>query len=134
MTDKTVKTAHVHSHEEHEHAHTDEHGNVYYHSHDHGSVDENGHRHSHSHSPEHKKAVMNRLSRAIGHLESVKRMVEDDRDCSEVLIQLMAVNSALKNTGKVILREHMSHCIVDSIKEGDYEAVEELDKAIEMFM
>ena len=46
--------------------------------------------HHHHHSPEHLKAVSNRLARAIGHLESIKRMVEEDRDCSEILIQLMA--------------------------------------------
>ena len=44
--------------------------------------------HHHHHSPEHLKAVSNRLARAIGHLESIKRMVEEDRDCSEILIQL----------------------------------------------
>ena len=60
--------------------------------------------HHHHHSPEHLKAVSNRLARAIGHLESIKRMVEEDRDCSEILIQLMAVKAAINNTGKVILK------------------------------
>lgn len=122
--------AHTHTHEAH--THTDENGNVITHTHEHET--DSAHRHSHSHSPEHQKRIINRLSRAIGHLESVKRMLEDDRDCSEVLIQLMAVNAAIKNTGKAILREHMSHCIIDAMKEGDYSAIEELDKAIEMFM
>ena len=117
-----------------EHKHVDEHGHEYFHTHTHGSDGTNFHLHSHSHSPEHKKRVTNRLARAIGHLESVKRMVEDDKDCSEILIQLMAVNAALKNTGKVILREHISHCIVDAIKQGDYDAISELEKAIEQFM
>ena len=49
------------------------------------------------------KNVINRLSRAIGHLEAVKQMVEQSRDCSEVLIQLAAVKSAINNTGKIIL-------------------------------
>ncbi len=63
-------------------------------------IGEHGHHHSHAQT----KAVLNRLSRAIGHLESIKRMVEDGRDCSEVLIQLSAVKSAINNTGKIILR------------------------------
>ena len=67
------------------------------HHHDHGGT---GHVHRHVHSAEEKKKVMNRLSRAIGHLEAVKRMVERDEDCSEVLIQLAAVRSAINNTGK----------------------------------
>ena len=53
--------------------------------------------HSHNHVHTNTKAVLNRLSRTIGHLEAVKRMVEDGRDCSEVLIQLSAVKSAINN-------------------------------------
>lgn len=83
---------------------------------------------------ENTKAVINRLSRAIGHLESIRRMVEEGRDCSEVLIQLSAVKSAINNTGKVILQDHIQHCIVDAVKDGDMEALEELNKAIDRFM
>lgn len=88
----------------------------------------------HHHSEESKKAVINRLSRAIGHLESVKKMVEEDMDCSEVLIQLAAVKSAINNTGKVILKDHISHCIVHAIEEGDSEVIEDLEHAIDKFI
>ena len=88
----------------------------------------------HSHTHENTKAVINRLSRAIGHLESIRRMVEEGRDCSEVLIQLSAVKSAINNTGKVILQDHIQHCIVDAVQDGDMEALEELNKAIDRFM
>ena len=118
----------------HEHTHVDARGNVYTHVHEHGSDEAAGHRHSHSHPEEYRKRVSNRLARAIGHLESVKRMVEDDRDCSEILIQLMAVDSAIKNTGKVILDEHIKHCISDAVDEGDHEAIENLRKAIDIFL
>ena len=91
-----------------------------------------GHGHHHSHAQT--KAVLNRLSRAIGHLESIKRMVEDGRDCSEVLIQLSAVKSAINNTGKIILQDHIEHCIVDAVEHGDREAIKELEKAIDRFM
>ena len=90
--------------------------------------------HAHTHSHEHTKAVLNRLSRAIGHLESIRRMVEDGRDCSEVLIQLSAVKSAINNTGKVILQDHIEHCILDAVREGDIHALDELNKAIDRFM
>ena len=76
------------------------------------------------------KAVSNRLSRAIGHLESIRRMVEDGRDCTEVLVQLSAVN----NAGKVILQDHIEHCIADAVRNGDMQVLEELNKAIEGFM
>ena len=106
------------------HVHSD--GTVHTHAHGHG--------HGHYHHHENTKAVLNRLSRAIGHLESIKRMVEDGRDCSEVLIQLSAVKSAINNTGKVILEDHIKHCLVDAIESGDMEAIEELNKAIDRFI
>lgn len=89
---------------------------------------------SHTHSHEHTKQVLNRLSRASGHLESVKRMVEDGRDCSEVLLQLSAVISALNNTSKVILKDHMEHCIMDAVASGDKAAIEQIAKAIYRFI
>lgn len=92
------------------------------------------HHHGHTHSHTHTKAVLNRLSRAIGHMESIRRMVEEGRDCSEVLIQLSAVKAAINNTGKVILQDHIEHCIVDAIESGDHEALEELNKAIDRFI
>lgn len=88
----------------------------------------------HTHPHENTKAVLNRLSRAIGHLKSIKTMVEDGRDCSEVLIQLSAVKAAINNTGKVVLKDHLSHCLIDSIETGNMEAIEELNKAIDQFV
>lgn len=98
------------------------------HSHSHNGA--NGYKHSHQNT----KAVLNRLSRASGHLESVKRMVEDGKDCSQVLIQLSAVIAALNNTGKVILKDHMENCIVDAVESGDKTAIENLNKAIDSFI
>ena len=90
--------------------------------------------HGHTHSHEHTRAVVNRLARAIGHLQRVKSMVEDGYDCSEVLIQLAAVRSAINNTGKVILKDHLEHCVVDALEHQDYEAIKELNAAIEQFV
>lgn len=99
-----------------------------------GTIVEHTHSHTHTHTHQNTRAVLNRLSRAIGHLESIKRMVEDGRDCSEVLIQLSAVKSAINNAGKVILQDHIEHCIVDAVESGDKEAIKELQKAIDQFM
>ena len=79
------------------------------------------------------KAVVNRLARAIGHLESVKRMVEDGRDCTDVLIQLAAVRSALNNTAKIILKDHIEHCISDA-DHGDGDSLQHLNDAIDKFI
>ncbi len=78
--------------------------------------------------------MTNRLSRIIGHLQSVKTMVENDRDCSEVLIQLSAVDSAVRSVSRVILKEHLSTCIVDAVKEDDFESLDELNEAIDKFL
>lgn len=103
-----------------DHTHNEKHN----HSHD------KGHHHSH----ENTQAVLNRMSRAIGHMEAVKRMVEDGRDCSEVLIQIAAVRSAINNIGKIILEDHISHCIVDAVEHGDTKALDDLKEAIEKFV
>ena len=101
---------------------------------DHEYMHAHGIAHSHGHVHENQKVVLNRLARAIGHLEKVKRMVEQGEDCSEVLVQLAAVRSALNSTGKVILQDHMRHCMVDAISAGDHAAVEELCDAIQKFV
>ena len=113
-----VHKYHFHSQEEHEFLHA------------HGIA----HHHGHGHVHENQRAVINRLARVVGHLEKVKRMVEEGYDCSEVLIQLAAVRSALDNTGKVILKDHMRHCMVDAVAAGDMEAIEDLCEAIDKFM
>ena len=92
------------------------------------------HGHGHPHVHENKKVVSNRLARAIGHLQRVKRMVDEDYDCSEVLIQLAAVRAALESTGKVILQDHIQHCIVDAVEEGDEQAIADLCAAIDKFI
>ena len=91
-------------------------------------------RHSHHHSPEEKKRQLPRLARIIGHLNYVKRLIEDDADCAEVLTQLSASRSALNGLGKEIIQEHISHCITHAVEDGNMEAIEEFQKAIERFV
>ncbi|MBO5170774.1 MAG: metal-sensing transcriptional repressor [Candidatus Faecousia sp.] len=117
--------------QEHCRDHDHDHGHDQDHDHDHAYLHAHGIPHSHGHVHENQKAVVNRLSRAIGHLEKVKRMVEEGYDCSEVLVQLAAVRSALDNTGKVILKDHMRHCMVDAVAAGDQEAINDLIAAID---
>ncbi len=90
--------------------------------------------HGHVHSHTQTKAVLNRMSRLIGHLEKVKRMVEAGDDCSDVLIQLSAVDAALRGVGRIILKDHISHCIVDAARDNDAAAIERLNKAIDQFL
>jgi len=89
---------------------------------------EKHHRHSET------KKVIDRLSRAAGHVEAIKKMVAEDRDCSDVLIQLAAVRSAINNVGKIILNDHMEHCVAEAIGTGDKEALSRLQAAIDQFL
>ncbi len=89
-------------------------------------------RHTHTHKET--KNVLNRIARIIGHMNSVKGMIEDGRDCSEVLIQLSAVDASIKSLSRVILKDHISTCIVDAVQNNDDKAIEELNRAIDKFM
>lgn len=100
------------------------------HTHEHPHSHADGHPHHH----ENTKAVLNRMSRAIGHMESIKTMIEDGRDCSEVLIQIAAVRSAINNIGKIILEDHIKHCVVDALETGDQKVLDDLDEAINKFV
>ena len=86
------------------------------------------------HTHEHTKAVLNRMSRAIGHMNAVKKMIEDGRDCSDVLIQLSAIRSEITGVSKVILKDHIDHCIVDAVKDNDEDAIEHLKGAIDKLL
>ncbi len=78
--------------------------------------------------------VVHRLSRIIGHLEAIRRMVEQGQDCSKVLIQLAAVKAAVNSAGKVILKDHINHCIVEAVETGNQKALEDLSSAIDQFI
>ena len=104
------------------------------HNHDHAYMHSQGMAHTHGHVHENQKAAVNRLARGIGHLVMVKRMVEEGVDCADVLVQLAAVRSALDNTGKVILNDHIRHCMVDAVSAGDESAIDDLCQAIEKFL
>lgn len=114
-------TVHTHADDFGEHCHLD--GTV----HSHG---EGGHPHVHTN----KKAVIDRLSKAKGHLESVISMIDNDRDCAEVLVQIAAVRSAINNAGKVLLQDHIRECVTEAVEHGDKSEIDALNKAIEQYI
>ena len=135
----TNATEHIHMRDDGSvisHSHGDIHNHDDEHCHDNMHVHDDTHTHngSHPHHHENTKAVLNRMSRAIGHMESIKTMIENGRDCTEVLIQIAAVRSAINNVGKIILEDHINHCIVDAVETGDEQALKDLNDAIEKFV
>lgn len=92
------------------------------------------HYHPVNHSEEQKKTVINRISRIIGHLESIKRMVEDNRDANEVLTQLSAVASSVNSTARVIIKSHFRHSINNALEKNDEESLNKLNGLIDKFL
>lgn len=77
-------------------------------------------------SGELQKTLQNRLNRISGQIDGMKKMIDDNRYCGDILIQLAAVESALSSLGYVILQNHMETCVVEKVKDGDTEVMDEL--------
>ena len=126
--------AHDHEHtREHGHAHAREDAREHTGEQEHEAPHTHPRGYAHYHAPEEKKRQLNRISRIIGHLQHVKKMIEADEDCADVLTQLSATRSAITGLGKEIMNEHIRHCISHALEDGDMEAVEEFQRAIEKF-
>lgn len=79
--------------------------------------------------------MLNRLSRIEGQVRGIKKMVENDVYCPDILIQVSAVNAALNSFNKVLLAEHLRSCVVDDIKSGkEEEAIDELVLVLQKLM
>ena len=88
-----------------------------------------------SHEHIHRQSVLARLARIEGHVRAVKRMVEQDTSCPEVLVQIAAIRSALNGVGRVILDDHMRGCMVDALQKGEWEqAFKDLSNALDRFV
>lgn len=83
---------------------------------------------------EEKKNIINRLNRVIGQLEGIKKMISDDRYCEDVLIQLSASEKAIKNISAIIFESHVKTCIVDNIKNGNDESIDEVVELFKRFI
>ncbi len=100
------------------------------HAHDHGSA-----AHPHTHTEESQRKVVNRLSRIEGHIRGIKTMVQSDRSCPDVLVQIAAIRGALDRVARMILDEHLTQCIARAAKEGNIESeIEELKAALDRFL
>ena len=81
-----------------------------------------------------KADVTRRLNRAIGQLNGIKTMVEEDRYCGDVLTQLAAVDSAIKAVSREVMQDHLETCVVERVQAGDTEVVDEVMGLFKKFM
>jgi len=89
---------------------------------------------NHTHPHTDTKRIVNRIARAAGHLNAIGQMVEEGRDCADVLIQLAAVRSAVNSIGKLIISDHMEHCIADALEHGDTDAIRRFSDAMDKYL
>lgn len=80
------------------------------------------------------KALITRLNKIEGQVRGIKNMVESDRYCVDILTQVSAVQSALNSFNKILLSQHIKTCVVDDIKSGNDEVVDELLNTIQKIM
>ena len=85
-------------------------------------------------SPELKADVTRRINRAVGQLNGIRAMVEEDRYCGDVLTQLAAVESAVKAISREVMRDHLETCVVERIQAGDNEVTDEVMDLFRKFM
>jgi DNA-binding FrmR family transcriptional regulator len=88
-----------------------------------------------AHQHEHHQQVINRLARIEGHVRAVKKMVEADTPCPDVLVQIAAVRAALNGVGRVILEDHLQSCMVEAVEKDDYaQALRDLKNSLGKFI
>ncbi|MFD1849666.1 metal-sensing transcriptional repressor [Oceanobacillus bengalensis] len=81
-----------------------------------------------------KQAVINRLKRIEGQVRGIQKMVEEDRYCVDILVQISAIQSALKNVGFAVTERHINHCVSDAVRQGEgKETIEELMEVLKQF-
>jgi CsoR family transcriptional regulator, copper-sensing transcriptional repressor len=84
-----------------------------------------------------KALLQNRLKRIEGQVRGIQRMVDEEAYCVDALTQIASVVSALEKVGTILLKDHVEHCVRESIEKGGAEAdekIEELTAAVERFL
>ncbi|PAQ13430.1 transcriptional regulator [Bacillaceae bacterium SAOS 7] len=85
-------------------------------------------------SEEQKKQLLNRLNRIEGQVRGIQKMIDEDRYCVDILVQITAIQSALKNVGMHVLEDHTNHCVAGAIQSGEGKAaIDELMKVFNQF-
>lgn len=79
------------------------------------------------------KGLDTRLASIEGHIRGIRQMVSDRKDCTDILMQLGAVEAAVRQTAKTVLKNHISHCVKNSIEEGDLSVLDRLNEVLDTY-
>ena len=81
------------------------------------------------------KALCDRLSRLEGHIRGIKKMIEERKQCEDILVQIAAVEAAMHKVGHIVLEDHLAGCVIDSIKDGrEEDTLRKLKTALSRFI
>jgi DNA-binding FrmR family transcriptional regulator len=88
--------------------------------------------HAHGVDPDIKAANLRRLRRIEGQIRGLQKMIEEDRYCPDIIVQIASVQEALRGVGRLLLRNHLKHCATDAIKQGPRSAEGAYDEVIDL--
>jgi Uncharacterized protein conserved in bacteria len=74
-----------------------------------------------------------RLASVEGHVKGVRQMVADDKDCADVLLQLSAIEAAVKKVSKIVLKNHLEHCVREGVEKGDMRVIDRLSEVLDTY-
>ncbi len=81
-----------------------------------------------------KQNCTNRLNKIIGQTKGIQNMIDTDRSCSDILVQISAINNAIKSLGQEVLLNHMKNCMVEDIKKDNFDSIDEFMQLCRKFM
>lgn len=80
------------------------------------------------------KGLVTRLNRIEGQIKGIKRMVESGEECEDIMIQILAIQGAIRQVGQKVVMNHLNNCIVESIQTGSLDEVQKFSKILDKFI
>ncbi len=80
------------------------------------------------------KSVDNRLAAIEGHVRAVRQMLKEDKECEDILLQISAIEGSLNKLGKIILKEHLNHCVKEGIERGDTDILDRFNTVLDKYL
>lgn len=80
------------------------------------------------------KSIDNRLAAIEGHVRAVRQMLSEEKECEDILLQISAIEGSLNKLGKIILKEHLNHCVKEGIERGDTDILDRFNTVLDKYL
>ena len=80
------------------------------------------------------KAIDNRLAGIEGHVRAVRQMLAEEKECEDILLQISAIEGSLSKLGKIILKEHLNHCVKEGIEQGNTDVLVRFNAVLDKYL